>query len=91
LPADVQERARWLEEHITEVIDGLPLSAEPGTRPWPAFDPVQRTLRQRERAKHGELTTGGENLPFRFLWSPKLSIGLHLRTHTPRCHVPPSA
>jgi hypothetical protein len=65
LPTDVRERARRLEEHLTEVINGVPLSAEPGTRPRPAFDPLQRTLRQRELAKHGELTTTGENLPFR--------------------------
>lgn len=65
LPVDVQQRARWLEEHISEVIDGVPVSADPGTRPRPAFDPVQKTLRQRELAKHDELTTGGENLPFR--------------------------
>lgn len=65
LPADVQQRARQLEEHITEVIDGVPVSAERGARPRPAFDPVHRTLRQRELAKHHELTAGGENLPFR--------------------------
>jgi hypothetical protein len=65
LPADVQQRARRLEEHITEVIDGVPVSAEHGVRPRPAFDPVHRTLRQRELAKHHELTYGGENLPFR--------------------------
>ena len=27
LPAEVQERARWWEEHLTEVIDGVPLGA----------------------------------------------------------------
>ncbi|MGO4584263.1 Mu transposase C-terminal domain-containing protein [Arthrobacter sp. 2RAF6] len=65
LPPDVQHRARWLEAHITEVIDGLPVVAEPGSRPRPAYDPVLRTLRQRELAKHEELIADGESLPFR--------------------------
>jgi putative transposase len=65
LAPEVRERARWLEEQITEVVDGLPASAGPGTRPRPGYDPVLRTLRQREQAKHAELAAAGETLSFR--------------------------
>jgi putative transposase len=30
LPADVQEKARWMEDHMTEVLDGVPCNADPG-------------------------------------------------------------
>jgi putative transposase len=55
LPAEVQERARWWEEHLTEVIDGVPCSAPAGTLPRPEFDVTTTTLRQREQAKVNEL------------------------------------
>lgn len=55
LPPDIRERARWWEEHLTEVIDGVPCTAPAGTLPRPEFDVTTTTLRQREQAKVDEL------------------------------------
>src|SRR5690606_6499744 len=59
LPPEVQERARWWEEHLTEVIDGVPCTAPAGTLPRPEFDVTTTTLRQREQAKVDELAVQG--------------------------------
>ena len=58
LPADTLEIARWWERHLIEVITGVP----PGTGPRPDYDPARRSLRQRELAKHGELTRAGHRV-----------------------------
>jgi putative transposase len=56
LPAETVETARWWEQHLIEVITGVPPDSPPGTRPRPGYDPARRSLRQRELAKHDELT-----------------------------------
>lgn len=59
LPPEVQERARWWEEHLTEVIDGVSCTAPSGALPRPEFDVTTTTLRQREQVKVDELTVQG--------------------------------
>lgn len=65
LPLPVQERARWWEEHLTEVIDGVRCTARDATLPRPAFDVTITTLRQREQAKVDELVAMGEEVTLR--------------------------
>ena len=62
LPAEAVENARWWERHLIEVITGVPPGSPPGTGPRPAYDPARRSLRQRELAKHGELTRAGHRV-----------------------------
>ena len=59
LPAETVEAARWWERHLIEVITGVPPGSPPGTGPRPDYDPARRSLRQRELAKHAELTLAG--------------------------------
>ena len=56
------ETARWWERHLIEVITGVPPDSPPGTRPRPDYDPARRSLRQRELAKHDELTRAGHRV-----------------------------
>jgi putative transposase len=51
LPPDVQERARWWEEHLTEVIDGVPWTAPSGALPRPEFDIPPRRSGNANRPK----------------------------------------
>ena len=67
LPVPVQERTRWWEEHLTEVIDGVPCAAPDVALPRPAFDVTTTTLRQREQAKVDELVAMGEEVTLRAL------------------------
>jgi putative transposase len=62
LPAETVEQARWWERHLMEVITGVPPDSPPGSGPCPAYDPVRRSLRQRELAKHEELTAAGHRV-----------------------------
>jgi len=62
LPAGTVEAARWWERHLIEVITGVPPDSPPGTRPRPDYDPARRSLRQRELAKHEELTGAGHQV-----------------------------
>ena len=62
LPAGTAERGRWWERHLIEVITGVPPDCAPGTRPRPGYDPAVRSLRQRELAKHEELTAAGHQI-----------------------------
>jgi putative transposase len=62
LPAEAVENARWWERHLIEVITGVPPGSPPGTGPRPDYDPARRSLRQRELAKHGELTRAGHRV-----------------------------
>ena len=62
LPAETVEIARWWERHLIEVITGVPPDSPPGTVPRPAYDPARRSLRQRELAKHEELTAAGHRV-----------------------------
>jgi putative transposase len=64
LPAEVQQRARWLEGHITEALDGTPLTDESGHPPRAEYNVAHRSLRQRELAKHAELLSLGEPMGF---------------------------
>ncbi|WP_255293173.1 Mu transposase C-terminal domain-containing protein [Streptomyces niveus] len=58
-PGGAAEQARWWEGHILEVLHGLPPDAPDGAVPRPEFDPRQRGLAERERAKAAELTATG--------------------------------
>ena len=62
LPAGVQQRARALEAHITEILDGVPVNAEPGTAARHLYDVNHHSLRQRELGKHAELLGMGESI-----------------------------
>jgi hypothetical protein len=62
LPEETVEHARWWERHLIEVITGVPPDSPPGTGPRPAYDPAWRSLRQRELAKHEELTVAGHRV-----------------------------
>jgi Mu transposase, C-terminal/Homeodomain-like domain len=64
LPARVAEAARAWEWHLIEVETGLPPGA-PGAAPRPEYDPVARTLAEREQAKAAELTAAGVKTSFR--------------------------
>lgn len=61
LPQEVQNRARWLEGHITEVLDGTPYNAEPGHVAKRIYNPQLTTPRQRDLAKMAELDELGEH------------------------------
>ncbi|WP_082506821.1 Mu transposase C-terminal domain-containing protein [Arthrobacter sp. Leaf337] len=62
LPTDVQEKARWMEGHMTEVLDGVPCNADPGQPAKRTFDVARTSLRQREQAKLAELQDLGETM-----------------------------
>ncbi|WP_323746868.1 TnsA-like heteromeric transposase endonuclease subunit [Catenulispora pinisilvae] len=65
LPAETVEQARWWEDHIVEVLTGVPPQAGPGAVARPEYDPLIRTLRQRETAKAAELETLGRTVTLR--------------------------
>lgn len=56
LPAEAVEEVLWWERHLVEVLTGIRPDTEPGTAARPQFDPVTRTLAQRDQAKAAELT-----------------------------------
>jgi putative transposase len=63
LPEEARASAQWWEQHLVEVLTGLPPEAVPGgTAPRPEYDPKSRSLRQRELAKHAELTAAGHEV-----------------------------
>jgi putative transposase len=62
LPAEVLATAQWWERHLVEVLTGVPPDAPPGAAPRPEYDPARRSLRQRELAKHVELTSVGHRV-----------------------------
>jgi putative transposase len=59
LPEAVAAEALWWEQHIVEVLRGVPPQAPPGTRPKPEYDPMRVSLTRREQAKAAELTAAG--------------------------------
>jgi hypothetical protein len=59
LPQTVASEALWWEQHIVEVLRGVPPQAPPGTLPKPEYDPVAVSLTRREKAKAAELTAAG--------------------------------
>jgi transposase InsO family protein len=62
LPDEVRASALWWEQHLAEVLTGIPADAVPGTVPRPEYDPRLRSLRQRELAKHAALTAAGHEV-----------------------------
>jgi len=44
LSAEAQERALFLEHHVTEVLDGIPAGSPPLTTPRPGYDPASTSL-----------------------------------------------
>lgn len=64
LPRAVQDRARWLEGHITEVLDGVALNEESGCEPRSEYNITVHSLRQRELSKCAELKRLGEEISF---------------------------
>jgi len=63
LPPEVRDKALWWEQHLIEVLSGVPPEAGPGARARPEYDPHCRTLRQREIAKVSELAAAGSPIP----------------------------
>ncbi|MFF7006453.1 hypothetical protein ACFY9Y_08035 [Streptomyces fimicarius] len=61
-PKKAAEQARWWEGHILEVLHGLPPDVPHGAVPRPEFDPRQRCLAERERAKAAELSAAGHRM-----------------------------
>ncbi|TQC38277.1 transposase, partial [Rhodococcus sp. WS4] len=59
LPEAVAAEALWWEQHIVEVLRGVPPQAPAGTRPKPEYDPERVSLTRREQAKAAELTAAG--------------------------------
>src|SRR5262249_32761249 len=62
LPGEVRASAQWWEQHIVEVLAGLPPDAPAGSTPHPDYDPARRSLRQRELAKHAALAAAGHQV-----------------------------
>jgi len=60
-PPEVVARAEWWERHVIEVVTGTP-PAPASTRRRAEYDPLRRSLRQRELDKVAELTAGGETV-----------------------------
>jgi putative transposase len=62
VPAEVIERARWWEGHIVELLTGRPPQALAQAVVTPVYDPMARSLRQRELAKLDELRAAGHEI-----------------------------
>lgn len=62
LPQPAVEQALWWEQHIVEVLHGLPAGAARGARPRPEYDPATQPLSRRERAKAEELSAAGHKV-----------------------------
>lgn len=67
LPSPVQERVLWLEHHISEVVDGMPVGSPPQTTPRNGYDIRSTSLGQRERNKCSELDAAGTPLGLKYL------------------------
>jgi hypothetical protein len=67
VPPEVIEEAQWWEYHIVEVITGRPPAADPAARPRLGYDPVARSVVQREQAKATELAAQGRAVSIRTL------------------------
>lgn len=62
LPATVQADALAMERHITEILDGIPCDAAPGTSSRAEYNVDATSLRQRTLAKHAELAAAGQSI-----------------------------
>ncbi|WP_030948241.1 Mu transposase C-terminal domain-containing protein [Streptomyces sp. NRRL S-646] len=58
---EVMKRALWWEEHILEVLHGLPPGVEPGTPPRPGYGPGT-SVTSRQKTKAAELAALGHEL-----------------------------
>ncbi len=58
---DVMKRALWWEEHILEVLHGLPPGVEPGTPPRPGYGPGT-SVTSRQKTKAAELVALGHEI-----------------------------
>jgi putative transposase len=67
VPQEVIEEAQWWERHIVEVITGRPPDSEAGVQPRLGYDPMMRSLVQREQAKAAELAAQGRGVSIRTL------------------------
>lgn len=67
LPAQVQKRVHWLEHHISEVVDGIPVGSPPQSLPRRGYDVRETSLGQRERNKCSELEAAGTPLGLKCL------------------------
>jgi putative transposase len=59
IPEAKADQARWWEQHVVEILTGLPPEHAPGAAPKAEFDPDRVSLRQREIAKVTELEAAG--------------------------------
>ncbi|RAX46935.1 hypothetical protein DQ353_19280 [Arthrobacter sp. AQ5-05] len=62
LPPAVQDRARWLEGHITEALDGVALTEDAERPPRSEYSITVHSLRQREKSKCAELKLLSEEI-----------------------------
>ncbi|QCB97633.1 transposase [Arthrobacter sp. PAMC25564] len=82
LPPEVRQKARRLEGHITEVLDGVPCNADPGQVARRTYNFAHTSLRQRDQAKLAELHELGETMSIgslqrlRYAYGKKGVIGL---------------
>ncbi|MGR6977516.1 Mu transposase C-terminal domain-containing protein [Mycobacteroides abscessus] len=67
LSPKAQTRARWLEHHITEILDGTPVESAADWTPRPEYDPASTTIGDRERAKVAELEAVGTPLQLKVI------------------------
>lgn len=71
---DVMKRALWWEEHILEVLHGLPPGVEPGTPPRPGYGPGT-SVTSRQKTKAAELAALGHEIK-------SGAVGLRRRRYT---------
>ncbi|MFD6028892.1 Mu transposase C-terminal domain-containing protein [Streptomyces griseoluteus] len=71
---DVMKRALWWEEHILEVLHGLPPGVEPGTPPRPGYGPGT-SVTSRQKTKAAELAALGHGIK-------SGAVGLRRRRYT---------
>ncbi|WP_018571182.1 Mu transposase C-terminal domain-containing protein [Streptomyces sp. PsTaAH-124] len=71
---EVMKRALWWEEHILEVLHGLPPSVEPGTPPRPGYGPGT-SVTSRQKTKAAELAALGHEIK-------SGAVGLRRRRYT---------
>ncbi|MFF1650894.1 Mu transposase C-terminal domain-containing protein [Streptomyces sp. NPDC058240] len=71
---EVMKRALWWEEHILEVLHGLPPGVEPGTPPRPGYGPGT-SVTSRQKAKAAELAALGHEIK-------SGAVGLRRRRYT---------
>jgi hypothetical protein len=71
---EVMKRALWWEEHVLEVLHGLPPGVEPGTPPRPGYGPGT-SVTSRQKTKAAELAALGNEIK-------SGAVGLRRRRYT---------